>query len=215
MMTPSGMADFIRVSMGFPLPVSAQLTGWGTGIVGELTSFGKISNPPGTVDGIAPTAGGFLVSGIATNGIIFNLDASRLATAVVAAAGYPSVSAEVTAICAQLVLHIETLGKATFNFGGITGVCTNTPLTPGILTGGTGANGFILNLDGTILATAVHGAAGYPGSLSPELTNFCTAIVTYITANAKLSYLAGTVTATCPAGGGHVASAVATAGLIT
>jgi hypothetical protein len=205
MMVPSAMADSIRSSMGFPTPVSAQLTGWATGIIGELTGHGLVNNATGTITGTC-APGSPLSSGAGAGGLISGLSGSRMATSVEGSAGYPSVSSELSAFCAQIVLHIQTAGIVTFTSGGITGTCTDTPLSPGPLVGGAGSGGKISGLSGSVLASAIHGAAGYPGSVSTPLTNFCTAIVNYIMANASVSYASGSVTGLCPTGGGSLSA---------
>lgn len=210
-MVGSAMADSIRSSMGFPLPVSHQLTGWASAVVAEI-ELGKVNNIAGTVTGTA--APGPLSGGAASGGIISGLSGSRLATAVAAAAGYPSVSSQLTAFCTQIVLHIETLGLVSFASGKITGTCTNTPLSPGPLVGGAGSGGQISGLSGSILAVAIHGAAGYPGSVSGKLTQFCTAIVNYVMANAQVSYASGSVTGVCPTGGGSLSNGAGLNGTI-
>jgi hypothetical protein len=112
---------------------------------------------------------------------------------------YPSPTTELSAFCAQIALHVMTSGLVSFASGDITGTCTNTPLSPGPLAGGAGANGKISGLSGSTLATLVQAAVGYP-NVSAPLTAFCTAICNYIMANAVVSYT--TVTGLCPTGGG-------------
>jgi hypothetical protein len=204
------MADSIRSSMGFPLPVSSQLTGWASAVVAEV-QMGIVNNA--VVTGVT-AAGGTLSNGASSGGIISGLSGSRLATAVASAAGYPSVSSQLTAFCTQIVLHVQTLGLVAFASGNITGNCTSTPLSPGPLVAGEGTNGMISGLSGSTLATAIHGAAGYPGSVSSKLTQFCTAIVAYIMANARVSYASGSVTGTCPPGGGSLSGGAALNGTI-
>lgn len=212
-MVPSAMADAIRSAMGFPLPVSAELTGWATGVIGEITGFGKVNNAAGTITGTC-APGSPLSSGAGAGGLISALSGSRMATAVEGDAGYPSVSSELTAFCAQIVLHIQTAGIVSFTSGGITGTCTDTPLSPGPLVGGAGSGGKISGLSGSVLAAAIHGAVGYPGSVSAQLTNFCTAIVNYIQSNAEVSYASGTVTGVCPTGGGSLSGGAGANGTI-
>lgn len=211
-MIPSIMADFIRSSMSFPLPVSTQLLGWSTAIINELQTFGKVNNASGTITGTVPPSGGPLVNGAGSNGLISMLQATRLASAVVSSAGYPFTSTQVSQVCVEIVSHIQTLGTVSFATGNIQGVCTNSPITPGTLSGGTGVNGTISGLDGTILANAIHTSVGYPGMTSIKLIQFCTAIVSYIMANADVSY--SLVTGTCSAGGGSLIVGSASNGTI-
>ena len=212
-MNSTQLADEIRQAMGFPTPVSAQLTGWATGIIGEITSFAIVTNAAGTITGTVPPPGGALTSGAGSGGLITGLVGARLASSVASFAGYPFVSAQLLAMCTQIALHVMT-GLVTFSSGDITGVCTNTTLTPGTLTGGAGVNGFTSGLSGPTLATLVHNAVGYPGSVSTRLTQFCTAVVDHIMTNSTATYLSGSVTGVCPAGGGSLAAGAGAGGKI-
>ncbi len=205
MLVYTDMADFIRTSMGFSPPTSTQLLGWSNGICTHLITQGLVNIAPGLVTGVCPS-GGPLTSGAATNGLIVGLDYTILAPLVVGFSGYPSVSTILLAFCQQNVIHILTLGRVSFASGNITGTCTNTGLSPGPLSNGAGTNGVISGLDGTILATAIHGAAGYPGSVSTKLIQFCTAICNYLMTNASVTFLPGTITGTCPIGGGALSA---------
>lgn len=213
MLVPADLADFIRTSMGFPTPVSIELTGWATGVIGEITSNARVNNASGTITGSCPP-GGSLSGGAGVDGLISSMSSSDMASRVVAAATYPFISARLQTYCDQIVSHIQTFGIVTFASGDITGSCTNTPLSPGSLAGGAGMNGMISGLDGTVLANAIHSAVGYPGTTSVRLTEFSTAIVTYIMNNAQVSYASGNVTGTCPAGGGSLSGGTGVNGTI-
>lgn len=214
-MTGAGMAEAIRVAMGFPLPVSSQLTGWGNGVVGHIQSDAEVSHSSGDVTGTCPPSGGPLTGGAADNGAISGMTPGDMATEVMTEAGYPSVSSELTAFCEEIVDHIETFGVVEFGSGDITGTCTNTPVSPGSLAAGEGSSGFIKDLDGDTLADSIHTAAGYPGVTSTPLKNFCNAIVDYIMDNAEVTYSSGDVTGTCPAGGGPLTAGAASNGAIS
>jgi hypothetical protein len=211
-MVGANLADSIRSTMGFPTPVSTQLTGWGTAIVNELTGHGLVNNASGTITGTCPPSSP-LSSGAGTGGLISGLSGSRLASAVATAAGYGSVSSELSAFGAQIVAHIQTSGIVTFTSGEITGTCTNTPISPGPLADGAGSGGKISGLSGSMLATLIQGAAGYP-SVSAQLTNFCTAIVNYIMTNASVTYASGDVEGVCPTGGGSLSAGTGVNGTI-
>lgn len=211
MLVYTDMADFIRTSMGFSPPTSTQLKGWSNGICTHLITQGLCNIAPGLVTGICP-AGGSLINGAATNGLIVGLDYTVLAPLVVGFAGYPFPSTILLAFCQQIVIHIETLGRVSFASGNITAICTNTALSPGSLSAGAGTNGVISGLDGTILATAIHGAAGYPGSVSTKLIQFCTAVCDYLMTNASVTFLPGTVTGSCPIGAGPLSAGAAVGG---
>ena len=212
MLVASAMADAIRSAMGFPTPVSAQLTGWATGVISEIHNA-KVNNIAGTITGVT-APGSPLSAGAGVGGIISAMSPSSMASSVQAAAGYPSVSSQLSTFCAQIVLHIQTMGTVTFAAGHITGTCTNTPLSPGPLVAGAGSGGKIIGLSGSTLASAIHAAVGYPGGVSAPLTNFCTAMVNYIMTNADVSYASGSVTGTCPTGGGPLSNGAGANGTI-
>lgn len=211
-MTGSGLADFIRSSMGFPTPVSDQLTGWGTGVVTHIQTAGLVNNAPGTIVGIT-APGAPLSAGAGIGGLITGLVGPALATSICSNSGgtYPSPTSQLSAFCAQITLHIMAFGIVSFAPGDITGTCTNTPLTPGPLAGGAGANGKISGLSGSALAALVAPAIGQ-ASASSELTAFCTAICDYIMNNAVVSY--STVVGVCPPGGGPLAAGAGIGGTI-
>ncbi|NIT99515.1 MAG: hypothetical protein GWN01_00780 [Nitrosopumilaceae archaeon] len=209
-LTGSDLADSIRIDMNFPTPTSTQLIGWGKGVVQHIQT-GQVDHALVTGD-TAP--GAPLANGAAIGGIISGLDGASMASLVQTEAGYPNVSSELSAFCQEIVNHIQSSGLVNFDPGQITGQCTSTPLSPGPLTNGAGTGGIITGLDGNTLAGAIHGSAGYPGSTSPELVTFCTAIVNYVMDNAEIEYTPGSVVGTCPAGGGPLQGGAATGGTI-
>ena len=209
-MLGADLATSIRVAMAFPEPNSEQMLGWGNAIVQHVQT-GSVDNASGTVTGTVPPNGGPLQDGAATNGIISGLSGSTLASLVASEAGYPSVSAELSTICEEIVFHIQGFALVEFAAGSITGTCTNTTTTAGTFTG-TGSGGTLSGMNGGGLANAIHTAVGYPGSVSAKLTQFCSAIVNYIEANAEVSY--STVTGTCSAGGGSLIGGTASNGTI-
>ena len=212
MMVASAMADAIRSGMGFPLPVSTQLQGWAAGVIAAIQA-GQVNNAAGTITGTCPP-GGPLTLGTGANGVISGISASSMASQVVSGAGYPFTSSELSTFCTQIVQHIETSGVVVFTSGNVTGVCTNSIVSSGSLTAGTGMNGQITSLSGSTLASLIHSAVGYPGSVSGPLTQFCTAMVDYIMDNAVVSYTSGNVTGSCPAGGGALSGGTGINGTI-
>ena len=214
MMTAADMADAIRSAMGFPTPVSAQLQGWAQGVIEEITTSALVNNATGTVSGTAAPVPGPLSAGSASGGLISGMSGSSMASKVANYAGYPSASAELIAFCTEIVSHITSMGTVDFASGNITGICTNTPITPGTLTGA-GSGGTISGLSGSTLASAVHGSAGFPGSTSAKLTQFCTALVNYLIANAEVSYSMGSVVGVCTPGGGPISAGTAIGGTIS
>ena len=197
--------------MGFPSPNSTQLVGWGSGVVSHIQAAALVSFAPGNVTGTCLPTPGPLTAGAATSGVIAGLSGPAMASLVQAAAGYPSVSAELTAFCTEIANHVMSAGTVDFSTGTVNGACTNTPITPGTFTG-TGVGGTISGMSGSTLADNVHAAAGYPGSTSPELVDFCTAIVTYIEANATVA--GGVMSGVAPAGGGSITAGTGAGGTI-
>jgi hypothetical protein len=210
-MSGPALGDFVRSSMGFPLPLSTQLNGWGTAVVTHIQTSAIVTHAPGTVTGTAPPNGGALSNGAADNGTISGLSGSVLASLVASDAGYGYVTGRLQTFCDDIVAHIQTYGRVQFATGNIVGSCSNTTGTDGTLTG-TGHDGFVKNLNGSILASTIHADVGYPGSVSGRLNEFCTAFVTYIMANAVVTHT--NVTAICPAGGGDIIDGQATNGTV-
>ena len=154
----SGLADEIRIAMGFPTPVSTQLTGWATGTLDELT--------------ISGTAG---FGGVAGPHSITGMTGSSMATRVETEAGYPSVSTELTNFCTALVDYIQSNAVVTY-----TG--PTPPPPPGFTDGGT-----ISGMVGDDMADDIHDSVGFPGSTSTPLKELCGAIVDHIQANAQVA----------------------------
>lgn len=214
----SDLANQIRGDMGFPTPTSSQLIGWGGAVVQHIQT-GIVEHASGDVTGTVPASGGPLSNGAATNGVISGLSGSGLASLVSAQAGYPGVSPQLQSYCEEIVNHIQNVGLVEFDPGNITGICTNTITpggpVPGTLTAGAGIDGVITSLNGPQLADNIHSAVGYPGSTSGPLIQFCTALTTYIMDNAQVEYASGSVTGTCPAGGGSLQNGAGLGGIIS
>lgn len=214
MLVPHDLAQAIATAQSRGT-VSPELVGWATGVIQEITTNAKVSNASGTITGTVPAAGGSLTNGAGTNGMIASMIASSMAHFVVTAtARYaPGATPRLTNFCKAIVDHIQNDGRVTFTSGNITGNCTNSISTPGILASGAGIQGKISALNGTTLANLVATDDPYP-STSPELIQFCTAVTTYIMANADVTYAAGNVTGTAPAAGGTLNSGAASGGTI-
>lgn len=210
MLVPVDLATAIRTGMVFPTPNSTQLVGWSSGVITHLTSAGIVNFLPGTITG-STTPGGSLSSGAGSGGIVSGLSGSVMAPLVAAGAGYPGVSSILQIYCNQIATHVMT-GLVTFDPGDVTGSCTSTPLSPGPLVAGAASNGKLNGLSGSTLANLIHSAVGYPGSVSLRLTEFCTALCNYLMANASVTFLTGTVTGTCPPGGGPLIAGAASGG---
>lgn len=215
-MVGADLAEAIRVAMGFPLPVSSQLSGLASAIVSHLSSTSVVSFAPGSVTGVAPLppAPPFpaLQTGAASNGLIVGPTGAVLAPLVQSMAGYPSVSAELLGMCTAICTHYTTKSKVAFATGKVVGVCTNTLITPGVFTG-TATDGTLSGLVGDDLADEIHAAAGFPGSTSAPLKAMANAITTYILANAVA--LGGVMTGVAPAPSGPITAGAGTGGTVS
>lgn len=209
------LAADIASGVGAP-GVTPEITAWATGIIQEITTNASVANAPGTVNGVAPTSGGPLIAGLATGGVISGMTGSSMADFVVAASGglYPFASPEMICFCNGIVLHIQSSGLVGFAAGTIVGACSNTLVSPGALVG-SGVGGTVSGIDGSAMASIIVGncAAFFP-STTPQLIGKCSAICNHIKDNAVASYLAGTVVATCSAGGGPIIAGAGTGGKI-
>lgn len=151
------LADEIRSAMGFPTPVSAQLTGWAKGTLEELTQNGIATF--GLVAGPHPISG---------------MSAASMASKVAGYAEYPGVSAELLGFCKGIVDHIQGSGFVTY---------TGTPTGSGPTEWALG--GKIFGLSGSGMASQVASDVPYP-NVSGPLLQFCTAVASHISTNASV-----------------------------
>jgi len=201
-MVAAALANALKNGLGFAAqPTSSETTGLATSIISHLSS-GTVSHA--SVTGTAPPSGGPLTLGAAAGGTISGLSGSSLATLMKNNMGKPSVTPELQGMANGIANHLST-GLVTFLVGSIIGTCANTPVNPGPLAG-SGLGGTISGLSGSTMATAMASAMGKPGT-TPELIDFCTAIVNYVQTNASVTYATGAVTGVCSAGGGPVVAA--------
>lgn len=208
-MVPNDLADKIKNALGFGAqPTSKETKGMAQSIIDEMKAA-LVNNPPGTIVGVAPPSGGPLTAGAGTGGLITGMTPPSLAGRFVSNGVAPSQTPQILGMASAICTHFQT-GLVVFAVGGITGSCTNTPTSPGALTGA-GANGTIVGLAGPALAGLM--STSY-GSVSPQLLAMCTAIVTYVTANAKVAYASGSVTGVCSAGGGPIVAGTGVGGTI-
>lgn len=213
MLVPADLADAIRSQMGFPTPVSMQLTGWATGVISHLTSQGIVNFLPGTITGDT-SPGSSLSNGAGSGGVVSGLSGSAMAPLVASDAGYPNVSSVLQTYCTQICNHVMT-GLVNIDSGNVSGTCTNTPLSPGPLAAGAAMNGKLTGLSGSALASLIHNAVGYPGSVSQPLIQFCTAICNYLMSNSSIAFQTGNVNGLCPVGGGPLDEGLATGGMFS
>ena len=187
-------------------PPSDQIKNYSKGIVAALKA-GIVSHLPGTVTGIT-AAGAPLSAGAATGGLAVLTPAPMLALSCV---GVPPVAAANIAKENTAVITYMMTGLINFASGGITGTCTSTPVAPGPLLLGAGANGQITMLTGAGAMAAVMAALGPMG---PDAIGLYGAIMDYVMSEAVVTYAAGTVGGTCPAAAGPLALGFAAGGTI-
>lgn len=211
-MVVADFADVLKSSLGFgAFATSSQNTGLAKAVIDEMQAA-IVSNAPGTITGIAPSSGGPLVNGAGTLGLITGMTPVSLAARMVTEMGFAFPSPEVIQMATAICTHLQTTGSVTFAPGTITGICTNTVVSPGILHG-LATGGTIVNLSGPALAALI--AVSYGGVISPELLSFSNAFVNYIMSAAEVQYLLDTLTAICPAGGGPIINGDGNGGFIT
>lgn len=192
---------------GVPTPVSDQTMNYAAGVVAALKAA-IVTNAPGTINGLtapgAPLSGGTGIGGL----MVIQPGPMLAKTALgVPPQAVPNIAKENTAVIA----YIGT-GLITFAAGGITGNCTNTPVSPGPLAAGAGSGGKITLLTGAGATAAVIGAVGFSG---PDMIKHYSALIDYISEKAEVSYASGSVTGICPAAGGPLSGAAGVGGTIT
>lgn len=210
-MDANALADALRSGLGKPPPTSDETKGLARAIIAEMQQA-VVSHPVGMVTGIAPPSGGPLVNGAASNGLIVGMTPPTLAAKMQSEMGKPMITPELLGMATAIVTHFLT-GLVSFGNGKITGICTNTPVNPGSLTG-EGMQGQITGLSGSVLAPLMATSMGKPGP-SPELTGLCTELCNYVQNNAEVTYLTGSITGTCSAGGGPISAGTGVGGTIS
>lgn len=211
-MVAADMADQLKGGLGFGVfSTSSELTGFATALIDHMSVSGLVAHLPGTVVGVCP-AGGPLSNGAATGGVVSGLVGATLAGLMQVQMGKPFISSQLLGMADAITQHLLA-GLITFDVGTITGVCGNSPVSPGPLVG-EGTGGFFVGLSGPALAALAATGISQP-YVSPEMLSFCNVLTAYITANAEITYATGTVTGTCPAGGGPLALGAGVGGTIT
>lgn len=192
---------------GAPTPVSDQTMNYASGVVAALKAA-LVNNAPGTITGVT-APGAPLSAGAGIGGIITILPAAMIAKANVGMP--PQAVPNITKENIAIIQYIGT-GLVTFASGNITGTCTNTPTSPGILAAGAGANGQITGLTGAGAVAAVSSALGSTG---PGMLPHYTALINYILQNAVVAYASGTVVGVAPSGGGPLTAGAGAGGTIS
>lgn len=207
-MNPTQLAEDIRDALGFAsLAVPPQTAAMAAAIVAHVQT-GVVTFLPGTVTGVAPPSGGPLTLGAAMGGTVL-LVPSALEAAFIAAFG--TSTPEISGMAIAMSTHFATV-LAAFATGTITGACSNTPVSPGVLVGA-GANGTLSGLIGATLASTVASGIGQAAT-SPQLSAMCDVIVNHIMDNGVVTLPPASVVGVCSAGGGPIVAGAATGGFI-
>jgi hypothetical protein len=147
-----------------------------------IISMIKATTLIGTANGTAATPGpgvGMSSDGqgpfIANVGLMTSIISSQFSQS-----NATTISSENNAVATYLTSNL----KINFPMGNITGNGTATPSADGVFTG-SGANGTIIDINGSALSSAVASALGFIG---PDMTPFYTALCNYILANGIAAY---------------------------
>lgn len=203
-LNPNKLAGELKSALG-QSAASPQIVGMASAIVAHCMT-GIVSFLPATVNGTSPP-GGPLSGGEAKGGLIV-LVPPALEAALIAVFGQPT--PQISGMANSISAHIMT-GLVEFQAGGITGVCGNTPVSPGPLVG-QGADGKITGLDPGMLGKAISAFMG--GTVSPELEKMCKAVVEHVSKEGSVSFLPGTITGLCPPAGGPITLGAGVGGVI-
>lgn len=189
-----------------PIAVTAQMKAYADAVISTYKAA-MFANAPGTITGTA-APGGPLMVGTGAGGIVTGMSPSTwLGKTQPAFGGATTLSQE----AAASTTYLMSSSIIVFAPGDITGTCTATATSPGILLNGAGSGGKITGLVGTAWAAAVLGAIGIPGPLGAAVY---TALAGYIMANADCSYSSGSVVGTFSAGAGPLVAGAGTGGMI-
>ncbi len=182
--------------------ITEQTIKFATGVVTMLTSatFSHI-----LVTGKGAPAGPFL--GVAKSGKLLNLIPNGLITNFP-----PDCNAEFTS-STSTILAEYLISKSRIDFTEVTGSCTATPITPGVLALGTATNGKLSGLDGNELATKIQTTLSMKST--ETLKNFYEALCNYIMKNITLNYLPGSINGGFTSGGGELMLGTGIKGVIS
>jgi hypothetical protein len=215
MLVVADLAEAIRIAIdakdkdGNSIAGTSEMTGYAQAVINTLLVAPINHAIPGDVTGDT-TAGAPLQNGAATNGIVGPLSSGVWQSAL--SSSFPTANPANLSVDANgSTGYISSAATSEFAAGTITGSSTATPLSPGILAAGAGANGTIEGLSGAAWAAAVM-----PPGADPVLTQkIYDAISDYVEANAECEYLVGSVTGTTPAASGPLQAGVALLGTIS
>ena len=208
------LAKIINDSLGVkdgtskPIEITSEMKTYAKAIIDTFHAC-TTAHSVGTVNG-GTAAASPLIAGLATGGLLVGFLPATWTAAM--ASGFPKSNPAALALEATASTgYIALAAKINYKAGSITGITTNTPLTPGILTLGAGQDGTVDALDGTAWSALVVPPLGDPARASKLYKD----IVAYISKNAKCSYAIGTVQGTAPTGGGPLTLGLAVGGTIS
>lgn len=176
-------------------------------IVSQLTTLAVVSFAAGSVTGTCPP-GGPLSGGAATGGTVSGLSKDKLANDVASSQG-GSATANVKTLASGICSHLAT-ASVTFAAGTVTGVCSNSPLSPGAFVG-QASGGVLSGLSAPALAQLIAQAFG--GKVSQKLLAMAGAIVDHAQQKAEAYFPSG-LTGVAPAGGGALAAGLGVFGKV-
>jgi len=210
-LSSSRLTSTIKIALNVGAqPTSLQNSGMSSDIVNHVSSA-IVANAPGTIMAEAPSSGGPISNGTGTDGTIA-LIASALEASF--ASTFGTSTPQIKALADAISNHISGLGKVSFAIGDITGVATNTPVSPGELTAGAGMNGTVGSLSVSVLAQAITSALGQ-STPTTQVTQVATAIINEVQNFGTAAYEVGSVTGTFSAGGGPMVAGTGIAGTIS
>lgn len=199
-MQPETLAEEFKKAMDKDSePTSDETKGLAKAIIEEVSGC-LVSFAVGSITGVAPPSGGPVSNGAGSGGSILLVTGSTLSQKMQLNMGLPSVTSQLQQMADGIANHISS-GRVSFQSGNITGVCANSPTSPGPFTGG-GAQGKIEGLSDSSLASGM--AAGLGGPPTDEIKKMAKAIVDHIKTNAIVSFTMGGLTGLCSAGGGPI-----------
>ncbi len=206
------LAKNLHEVQGVPGEPTEEVKGWAESIIEEVKMLAVVSLLPGTVQGNAPSSGGPLSGGAGGPGLIVGPTGPTLAARMATKMGLGSATPKLLGMATGITTHLLT-GKVMFSSEKITGVCTNTPVSPGTVTGG-GTKGKIVGLSTGGMAQLVVLGIGQT-EVTDKLRKMCEAIVNHLTDDAEVSFIMGTILGSASAGGGPVIAGTGAGGKIS
>lgn len=177
-------ATELKNAIGFSSQLnSTEIVALATAIINEVKGA---TFSHATVTGTAPVSGP-LTLGTAAGGIIVGITPATLLTKMTNEMGRPA-TAQLTGLANAIATNL-ILGLVTFASGNIQGTCTGGAFT------GSGVSGVVSGISGSGIASLAESAFG---GMTPQLSDMCNAIATYIMGSTVGAYATGAVTGAYP-----------------